>query len=178
MTQFKKYGIPALILIAALIVNLLLAILLHGYFMAVIQDPFTIQGLTEVFEDQADSQLLDTYADGDSALTLLKKADGNVFLLEFHKNLLLDRYQLMDVVHVVEDAREEHLPVGTVLRSYSVLVKDHKTLTNETADSHHINFSVFFLLYLLNALLLTGMEFIVWKTGKNFKKSKAAQKKK
>ena len=170
MEKLKKYGIPALIAAAVLLANLLLAIVLHGYIMAPMEDPFSIEGLTEVFEDQADSQILDTLTEGDSALTLVRKSDGNVFLLEFHKNLLLPRYQILDVVHILSDAQEEHLPVSTVFRSYSVRIDDHQSLTQETTDCVHLNFSNFFLLYGLNTLLLIAVEFIVYKTGKNFKK--------
>ena len=176
MAQFKKYGVPALLIVAALAVNLLISILLHGYFMAVIEDPFTVEGLTQVFEDQADSQVLDTFSDGDSGLTLVKKADGSVFLLEFHKNILLNRYQILDVIHIPEDLQK--VPVKTVLRNYSVTVDDRQQLNVPEEIGFSLNFSNFFLLYLMNALLLTGLEYIVYKTGKNYKKAKAAAKKK
>ena len=172
MAKFKKYGIAALIIIAALLINFIICIFLHSYVMAVVEDPFTVEGLTEVFEDQAGSEILDTFRDGDSALTLLKKEDGNVFLLEFHKNLLMQRYQLLDVVHVIPEADEEHLPVRSVFRSYSVLVKDHASLTQETTNPRSFHFSTFFLLYGMNTLLLAAMEFIVWKTGRNIKKKR------
>ena len=171
MEKFKKIAIPTLVILAVLAINFVICILLHVYFMAVIEDPFTIEGLTEVFEDQADSTVLDTYEDGDSALVLVQKSDGNVFLLEFHRNLLLNRYQILDVVHILPEIQEEHLPIGTVLRSYSVKIQDHKSLTPETADSHKLNFSNFFLLYGMNTLLLFAVEVIIWKTGKNFRKS-------
>ena len=177
MTKFKKYGVPVLVVLAGLILNLIIAILLHGYVMAPIEDPFTIEGLTEVFQDQADSQILDTLTEGDSALTLLKKQDGNVFLLEFHKNLLLNRYQVMDVVHIIPEAQEEHLPVSTVFRSYSVLIENHQSLTQETTQSHKLNFSNFFLLYGMNALLLMIVEFFVWRSGRNYRRARAAKKK-
>ena len=170
MAKFKKYGITALVVIAAVILNLLICIFLHSYVMAVVEDPFTVEGLTQVFEDQKNSKVLDTYEEGDSALTLIQKDDGNVFLLEFHKNLLMHRYQLLDVVHVIPEAQEEHLPVATVLRSYSVLVKDHASLIQETTDTHSFQFSIFFLLYGMNTVLLLIMEFVVWKTGRNIKK--------
>ena len=170
MAQFKKYGIPILIVIAVLVLNLLISILLHGYIMAVIEDPFSVDGLTQVFEDQKGSQILDTCQDGDSALTLVQKEDGTVFLLEFHKNLLLSRYQLMDVVHIQPEYQEEHLPVSTVLRRYSVEILDHQTLTPETSDSHSFQFGNFFLLYGMNALLLTAVEFLVYKTSRKRKK--------
>ena len=172
MEKFKKYGLPVLMIVIALAVDLILSILLHGYIMAVIEDPFTIEGLTEVFEDQAGSQILDTCQDGDSALVLLRKEDGNVFLLELHKNLLLPRYQLLDVVNIVPEAQEEHLPIATVLRSYSVLIQDHLTLTPETTHSHSLNFPTFFLLYGLNAVLLLLVELMVWHTGKKYRKNK------
>ena len=172
MEKFKKYGIAALLILLLLAANLLISIILHGYVMAVVTDPFTIQGLTEVFEDQKDSKILDTCEEGDSALVLVKKADGNVFLLEFHKNLLLPRYQLLDVVHVVPEATEEHLPVSTVFRSYSVLVENHQTLTQETTQSHKLNFVNFFLLYGMNAILLSLLEFAIYKTGKKYRKNK------
>ena len=172
MAKFKKYGIPVLAVILGLILNLILSIFLHGFVMAVVEDPFTIPGLTQVFEDQASSQILDTYQEGDSALTLLRKEDGNVFLLEFHKNLILNRYQLMDVVHIVPEAQEEHLPIKTVLRSYSVLIQNHETLTQESSQTHHLNFSNFFLLYGMNALLLLIMELVVYRTGKKYKKNR------
>ena len=175
MEKLKKYGTPILIFIAVLAVNLVISILLHGFIMAVIEDPFTIEGLTEVFEDQADSEILDTAEDGDSALTLIRKADGNVFLLEFHRNLLLRRYQLLDVVNIVPEAREEHLPVSTVLRSYSVLIQDHQSLTPETVHSHKLNFSTFFLLYGLNAILLTLLEYAIYMTGKKYRKPRKAK---
>ena len=178
MAKFKKYGIAALVIVAALLINFIICIFLHSYVMAVVEDPFTVEGLTQVFEDQKNSQVLDTYEEGDSALTLVKKEDGNVFLLEFHKNLLLPRYQVMDVVHVIPEAETEHLPVATVFRSYSVLVDHHETLALETTDSHNFQFTNFFLLYGLNTLLLVAVEFLVWKTGKNFKKAKASAKKK
>lgn len=171
MAQFKKYSLPVLIAAAAVILNLLFAILLHGYIMAPVKDPFSIEGLTEVFEDQKNSQVLDTLVEGDSALTLLKKEDGNVFLLEFHKNLLLNRYQVLDVVHVVPEAAQEHLPVKSVFRSYSVLVDNHQSLAQETTHSHRLNFSTFFLLYGLNAVLLILTEFLVYKTGKKYRKN-------
>ena len=170
MASFKKYGLPVLAVIAALLLNLLISILLHGFIMAVVEDPFSIAGITQVFEDQADSQVLDTYEDGDSALTLVKKEDGNVFLLEFHKNLLLPRYQVMDVVHIQPEYQEEHLPVGTVLRSYAVEILDHQTLTPETENSSSFRFGNFFLLYGLNTLLLLGVEVLVYKTGRKRKK--------
>ena len=173
MEKFKKYGIAALVVLLLLAANLMISILLHGYVMAVIKDPFTIAGLTDIFEDQADSRILDTYEEGDSALTLIKKQDGNVFLLEFHKNLLLPRYQLLDVVHVIPEATEEHLPVSTVFRSYSVLVENHQSLTQETTHSHKLNLGTFFLLYGMNAILLALMEFAVYKTGKKYRKKKS-----
>ena len=173
MEKFKKYGIAALVILLLLAVNLVISIILHGYVMAAVEDPFSIAGLTEVFEDQKDSEILDTCEEGDSALVLVKKADGNVFLLEFHKNLLLPRYQLLDVVHVVPEATEEHLPVSTVFRSYSVLVENHQSLTQETTHSHKLNLGTFFLLYGMNAILLALMEFAVYKTGKKYKKKKS-----
>lgn len=173
MAQLKKYGIALLVVLILLAANLLISIFLHGYVMAAVEDPFSIEGLTEVFEDQADSQIMDTWEDGDSALVLVKKADGNVFLLEFHKNLLLPRYQILDVVHVIPEATEEHLPVSTVFRSYSVLVENHQTLTQETTHSHKLNFVNFFLLYGMNAILLSLMEFAVYKTGRKYKKKKS-----
>ena len=170
MEKFKKYGLGVLVILLVLMLNLVISILLHGYVMAVVEDPFTIAGLTEVFEDQADSEVLDTLQDGDSALTLIKKADGNVFLLEFHKNLLLNRYQILDVVNIIPEAKEEHLPVSTVLRSYSVLIQDHQSLTMETTHSHKLNFSTFFLLYGLNAILLMLLEYAIYRTGKKYRK--------
>ena len=172
MAQFKKYGTAVLVVLILLAANLLISIFLHGYVMAAVEDPFSIEGLTKVFEDQADSQILDTLEEGDSALVLVKKADGNVFLLEFHKNLLLHRYQLLDVVHVIPEAAEEHLPVSTVFRSYSVLVENHQSLTQETTHSHKLNPGTFFLLYGMNAILLALMEFAVYKTGKKYTKKK------
>ncbi len=172
MAQFKKYGIPTLVVIAALVINLFISILLHGFVMAVIEDPFSIDGLTEVFEDQANSVILDTFEDGDSAMTLLKKEDGNVFLLEFHKNLLLHRYQLLDVIHVQPENEEFQTAMNTVLRSYPLVVKDHQQIIQDGTVSHSLQFGNFFLLYGLNAVLLMIIEFMIYKTGKNIRKTK------
>ena len=173
MKKFKKYGLPVLILVALLALNLVISILLHGYVMAVVEDPFTIEGLTEVFEDQAGSQILDTCQEGDSALVLLKKEDGNVFLLEFHKNLILDRYQILDVVHVDENMGEDAwLAAGTVLRSYPFMVKDHQQIIQQGLVKHSLQFGNFFLLYGMNAVLLLIVELIVYRTGKKYQKNK------
>ena len=170
METFKKYGKPALILVIGLVVCLGISILLHGFVMCIIEDPFSMESLTEVFEDQTDSVILDTLSDGDSALTLLKKADGTVFLLEFHKNLFLDRYQLLDVVHINTPAYDA--PVQTVLRAYTASVTDYAAVAQAEPVSHSLQGGMFFQLYGLNTLLLLGLGALIHHFSLKKKKAK------
>ena len=172
MEKSKNYGIPTLLVIGGLILSLLISILLHGMVMAPFEDPFTIEGLSEVFEDQADSRILDTFQQGDSALTLVKKADGNVFLLQFHKNLLLNRDQLLDVLHIKPEDTGFLWEIQSVLCSYVIDVRDHQEIVMMSREIGGLQIRNFFLNYGLNTLIIMGLGYAIYRTGRNFRRKK------
>ena len=151
----KKFnGKTAALVIVGLILSLLVSILLHGFIMCVTDDPFSMESLVEVFPDCEGSEILDQAQVKDSAQVLLRKPDGNVFLLQFQKNALLPKYQLMDVVHIQEDGV---FSSQTIFNSQISVCNQELMGTGETS----FRFGTFFLLYGLNALLIFGMACVV-----------------
>ena len=170
MTKFKKYGISALIVIGALLVNFLISILLHGWLLCVTDDPFDLNKLVALFPDCEGAQILDTYQQEDAALTLLEKPDGSVFLLVFQKNLLLNKYQMLGAAEAPEGFQNA---VQTVLLRCPLQVAGQRLVIDQEDVSRSVQPGSFTTSYGLNTLLLLGLEYLIYYTSFRKKKQKS-----
>lgn len=162
MKNPKKVLIIVAVLAAALAVNFLAAVFLHAGFLCVTDQPADTDALVELFPDCEGARVLDTYADADAAMTLIRKADDSVFLLVFQKNLFLKKYQLLGAAEAPDGFENA---IKTAFLRCPFRVENQLLVIDEEAVSHSLQPGSFFTCYGLNVLLLLAMEAVIYRTG-------------